>query len=280
MIDWKTLAAPVPPEEIRWRADGKPKNGRARVVAYTDSEFVRQRLDAAVGQNGWQMTLGKMDSQEVIDRKTGEIKGRLYFVSCSLTLHDDETGPIRRDDVGQGKDPKEAASDSLKRAAHRFGVAAELWRYPKSWGEVDDYGNVLKVDGVGTPAPRASAPSAAPQRASTQSNGNGNTQARQPARQQQQGAPARSPVPACPNCGGEMYDNRGNKRNPKAPDFRCKDKSCVDDRGFTTGAWEEDRKPAPASRRAPARTKELVPAGEPDYTEDPDFGDDEDDLPF
>jgi hypothetical protein len=29
--------------------------------------------------------------------------------------------------------------------------------------------------------------------------------------------------PACPDCGGEMYDNRATKKNPKQPDFKCKD---------------------------------------------------------
>jgi hypothetical protein len=34
----------------------------------------------------------------------------------------------------------------------------------------------------------------------------------------------------CPNCGGEMWDNRAKKRagefKPSAPDFKCKDKNC------------------------------------------------------
>jgi hypothetical protein len=33
-------------------------------------------------------------------------------------------------------------------------------------------------------------------------------------------------IPDCPKCGGAMWDNREGKRNPKAPDFKCKDKSC------------------------------------------------------
>jgi hypothetical protein len=33
-------------------------------------------------------------------------------------------------------------------------------------------------------------------------------------------------TPVCPKCGGPMWDNREGKKNPKAPDFRCKDKSC------------------------------------------------------
>lgn len=30
----------------------------------------------------------------------------------------------------------------------------------------------------------------------------------------------------CPKCHGAMFDNRLTKRNPKAPDFKCKDRSC------------------------------------------------------
>ena len=33
-------------------------------------------------------------------------------------------------------------------------------------------------------------------------------------------------APACPKCGGEMWDNRANKKNPKAPDFKCKAAGC------------------------------------------------------
>jgi hypothetical protein len=31
---------------------------------------------------------------------------------------------------------------------------------------------------------------------------------------------------ACPKCGQEMWDNRQSKKNPNAPDFKCKDKTC------------------------------------------------------
>ena len=33
-------------------------------------------------------------------------------------------------------------------------------------------------------------------------------------------------APACPKCTGGMWDNRATKRNPKAPDFKCRDRSC------------------------------------------------------
>ena len=31
---------------------------------------------------------------------------------------------------------------------------------------------------------------------------------------------------SCPKCGGRMWDNRLTKRNPKAPDYKCRDRSC------------------------------------------------------
>ena len=33
-------------------------------------------------------------------------------------------------------------------------------------------------------------------------------------------------VPACPKCSGDMWDNRESKRNPKAPDFKCRNRDC------------------------------------------------------
>jgi hypothetical protein len=38
--------------------------------------------------------------------------------------------------------------------------------------------------------------------------------------------PIASQEPSCPKCGGRMWDNRLTKRNPKAPDYKCRDRSC------------------------------------------------------
>lgn len=40
-------------------------------------------------------------------------------------------------------------------------------------------------------------------------------------------------VPQCKFCGGDVYDNRGNKRTAKSPDFKCKKKNEV----CGAGAW-------------------------------------------
>jgi hypothetical protein len=44
--------------------------------------------------------------------------------------------------------------------------------------------------------------------------------------EQQPDNAAATAIPSCPKCEGEMWDNRVGKKNPKAPDFKCKDKSC------------------------------------------------------
>lgn len=49
---------------------------------------------------------------------------------------------------------------------------------------------------------------------------------------------------ACPVCEGPMWDNRTSKRNPKQPDYKCKDKEC-------DGAiWLDKKKPQGQSAAA------------------------------
>lgn len=39
----------------------------------------------------------------------------------------------------------------------------------------------------------------------------------------------------CPDCGGATWDNRESKRNPKQPDYKCKDKECG------KGVWSQKK---------------------------------------
>jgi hypothetical protein len=55
----------------------------------------------------------------------------------------------------------------------------------------------------------------------------------EPSKQVHNGTPKASPasdVPACPDCGGDMYDNRPQKATGEfkanSPDFKCKNKDC------------------------------------------------------
>ena len=58
------------------------------------------------------------------------------------------------------------------------------------------------------------------------------------------------PITECQKCGGELWDNRKNKKNPKGPDFKCKDKDCGDAYWLKT----DDSKPVKKSAPRPGIT--------------------------
>lgn len=66
--------------------------------------------------------------------------------------------------------------------------------------------------------------------------------------------------PSCPTCSGSMWDNREKKTNPKAPDFKCKDKNC---QGVIWKYGEKPRGPVPQTRGplldAPPPTDDDMP---------------------
>ena len=102
-------------------------------------------------------------------------------------------------------------------------------------------------------------------------------------------APAVAGMPACPVCGGAMWDDRVSKRNPRAPDFKCKNKpkerggpGCE---GVIWPPRDGSASPYPPStpRRADARSPGAYDAapqsmGLPPYNDAPPH--DDDDLPF
>ena len=69
-----------------------------------------------------------------------------------------------------------------------------------------------------------------------------------PAEQSAAGAP--DVAPTCPKCNGEMWDNRESKKNPRAPDYKCKSAGCE---GVI---WPPRDPDAPAVVAKPAGTKD------------------------
>ncbi|HET9004094.1 MAG TPA: Rad52/Rad22 family DNA repair protein, partial [Gemmatimonadaceae bacterium] len=111
---WTRLAMPVAPETIAWRQDGRPiqRDGRyiARFVAYIEAHTVRERLDAVV-PGEWDLTLELLPAlpgASVEDGTMCTFKARLQVLG------------VIREDVGTGKDYKQASTDAFKRAAVRF----------------------------------------------------------------------------------------------------------------------------------------------------------------
>ena len=230
---WSKLAAPLPSGSISWRQDGKAimRDGRwlARFVAYVDANTVRERLDGVV-PGEWDLTLDLLPPLPGVEDDTA---------NCSFKARLQILGVIR-EDVGTGRDYKSAATDAFKRAAVRFGVAHELYAYEQNWVHVDGdsryakpledpqtaynrrYAGKPNVPGVqasAVPAPVAKA-ATAPQLIEEP------TAAVAPVLSVSSAEPTADQNQECPKCGGRMWDNRVGKRNPKAPDFKCRDRSC------------------------------------------------------
>jgi len=209
---WAKLSAPVPTGAISWRQDGKvtARDGKffARFVAYIEANTVRERLDGVV-PGEWDLTL---DLLPAIPGEDGD------GTQCSFKARLQILGVIR-EDVGTGRDYKQASTDAFKRAAVRFGVGNELYAYEQNWVEVDGDGKYAKpVEDpqlaydrrygkiAATPASGTNAyPSSTPVSASLLTD---------------------MEIVSCPKCGGRMWDNRLTKRNPRAPDYKCQNRSC------------------------------------------------------
>jgi hypothetical protein len=247
---WTKLSAPLDPASIQWRQDGKPtvRDGKyfARFVAYVEANTVRERLDSVV-PGEWDLTLERLPDTTNSD---GEVQ--LAFKARLQVLG------VIREDVGMGGDYKSASTDAFKRAGVRFGIAHELYAYGLNFVQVESESRFAKpvedpaaayARRSGTPVqlPRATAPAQASARPSE--------------------APGNAQTETCPKCEGPMWDNRATKRNPKAPDFKCRDRDC-------DGAiWppKEGKSNTPPRKAKPA----------PDVNERPPALDDEDDeLPF
>ena len=92
-------------------------------------------------------------------------------------------------------------------------------------------------------------------------------------------------MPLCPVCGGAMWDDRASKRNPRAPDFKCRNKPRERGGPGCEGViWPaRDGSPSPypppiARRSAPAPQQAPPPWDGPPLDDAPPP--DDDDLPF
>lgn len=301
---WSRIAAPLPPHAIEARLDSKPKESRntpgqyfGRFLLYVRAQYVVQRLDEVV-PGEWDFSLtSEAQPFDTVDRE-GVVTGRVWYVRGRMQI----LGVIR-EDYGQGKDPKEAATDALKRCAMRFGIAAELYYAETLFVPVDGEGKYAKptVDPVAEYARRFGGLPRLPHKAddvaranagatsggagaSAQTNGksagahtpsapaSGTVPPEQdepPFNDPEPAAPAprASDEPPCPKCGGRMWDNRTTKRNPKAPDYKCRSRSCD---GVVWPSKGEQREPD-------ARGVD----GQPEYADSNDFNTaGGDDLPF
>jgi hypothetical protein len=203
---------------------------------------------------------------------------------CSFKARLQILGVIR-EDVGTGRDYKAAATDAFKRAAVRFGIGHKLYALEPNWVQVDGDGRWAKPleEPQAAYARRESRGSArAVSRPSSTADPAGDGGSNASAGESLVVEPETDHTepradgltdesPDCPKCGGRMWDNRLTKRNPKAPDFKCRDRSCDGvvwpSRSGTEGARAKADAPAAqpavataASKRSGSRTRESAAA--------------------
>lgn len=283
MSDTEKLAAlkvPFAPSEIDWRIgqSGKTAEGKwwATCLAYITGRAVQDRLDAVLGGENW-----KVEYKEWGIGTPG--------VLCGLSLRINGEWITKWDGADQpDTEPmKGGLSNALKRAAVPWGIGRYLYDLPKTWADIREDGTlraeltqkkgkeVLAREWVkwnppplpawaipeGSPAPHP--PLALPVQA---------------AKPNGQPPKAQEPPAGCPKCGGAFYDNRGSKKNPKAPDFKCKEEkgTCKDKSGkFPFGWWEE--KDDVTSAAKPFNVPSGVGPGMPGaFDAPPDFGPEDD----
>lgn len=122
----KLLAEPFEESDVSWKPQAV-KGSRAMAIAYIDARNVMDRLDAVVGLANWK------DEYELVDGG----------VVCHLSVKIDGEW-IHKSDVGSYSDQpdggdrlKSAFSDSLKRAAVKFGIGRYLYRLDNQWVDYD-----------------------------------------------------------------------------------------------------------------------------------------------
>lgn len=120
---YTALARPFDVSQVKVRALQTTKDRmRGHLAFYIDARDVLDRLDEVVGPENWH------DEYQVLGDG---------IVMCRLSV-----AGVTKSDVGTGDDFKSAFSDSLKRAAVRWGIARYLYSVPSIWGPLDERGNV------------------------------------------------------------------------------------------------------------------------------------------
>lgn len=121
------LAAPFDPRRIKWLPKVVQGN-RAMAIAYVDARAIVGRLDGVLGLGGWQEEYEYLSNGCMLCKLTCLIDG-------NWITRADVGGPSKQKDVAD--QCKSACSNSLKRAAVKFGIGRYLYQLPIQWVDYD-----------------------------------------------------------------------------------------------------------------------------------------------
>lgn len=226
-IDFAALAAPFHPDDLEWRVQTSgEKNGRpwALVLTYITNRAIQDRLDAVVGPENWRNTFAP---------------GPTGGVMCGISIKIGDEW-VTKWDGAENTDVeavKGGLSGAMKRAAVQWGIGRYLYRLDESFAQISDAGRFRGKTKDGTTFRWD--PPALPQWALPEGVKHVPASSRRPAEVTVAADSAElsedlatvrplvaADAPSCPKCDGPMWDNRLGKKNPKAPDFRCRDRTC------------------------------------------------------
>jgi hypothetical protein len=223
------LAQPFDPESVEFKAGATTQDkARALALAYVDSRVYQARLDAVAPD--WR------------NEYTREYAGDRVIVTCALTV-----AGVTRQAIGESLQASarhdgstvieenaatSAEAQAFKRACSAFGLGRYLYSVPQVWAEYDAQRRQFTPAAVHalremlrTGKYEPAAVHGSNGSAQGANNGNGAT-ANHGGHGTGAGDETTTDAPACPKCGGAMWDNRASKKNPRAPDFKCKKADC------------------------------------------------------
>lgn len=129
--DYKLLKRPFTKDAVKFRIDGKPNNGKVRILTYIDSRLAAERLTEV--DPGWSGepsfpaqgngTAGLAEGMPTLYHLTVKGVSRTDMGQIGPAMWGDDKGKFVPDD----KHAKMAVSDALKRSAVLFGVGAYLY---------------------------------------------------------------------------------------------------------------------------------------------------------
>jgi hypothetical protein len=240
------LVQPFAPEAVEFKAGAVTQDkARALALAYVDSRVYQARLDAVAPD--WR------------NEYTREYAGERVIVTCALTV-----AGVTRQAIGESMQASARADGStvieenaatsaeaqaFKRACSAFGLGRYLYSVPQVWAEYDAQRRQFAPAALHALREMLRTGKYEP---AANRNGNGNANGNSAAAQHSNGngaatGEAAADTPACPKCGGAMWDNRASKKNPRAPDFKCKKSDCD---GVIWPAKQSAAAPAASSQAA------------------------------
>ncbi len=238
-MDLTKLRDPFAADDVEWRIGRAGQNDSsvwAMCLAYITNRAIMERLDEVCGPENWRNEYAPAPSGGVL---------------CGLSIRCGDEWVTKWDgaDNTDMEAVKGGLSGAMKRAGAQWGIGRYLYNLPEGWAKISasgahhgktKAGASFRWDPPDLPPwalPGGTGKPGAPAKHDPRTGEAVDDPPPAASRPASQPASADEMIP-CPQCGGAMYDNRTNKRNPKGPDLKCKSKECG--HAIWLGSWRDD----------------------------------------